>query len=347
MEDVMKYISALLISFLITLSAHSQSCLPEGIIFLTQSQIDNFQVNYPNCTEIEGNITIGEWEVESDITNLDGLGVLNTIGGDFNIYYNDSLASLAGLLNLTSIGGSFNIFGNGSLTSLTGLDNLYYIGGNFGLAWQGNLSTFSHLNSLTSIGGSLYIDDNYILTSLTGLSSLNSIGNKLTITNNHALSSLSGLDSINSGSIIDLLIAANLLLSDCAVKSICDYLTSPNAIVKIEFNATGCDSQEEVEAACGVGVGQLDGWAVGQLDMKIYPNPAGDIVHFTFWISQYQWVTLMIYDIYGRKIATVFDERMLAGEQDVLFDISAFSEGVYFAGMITYNAVASGKIVKQ
>lgn len=55
----------------------SQACLPQGITFSTQEQIDNFQTNYPDCTEIEGDVII-----EGDeITNLDGLNVLNLIGG--------------------------------------------------------------------------------------------------------------------------------------------------------------------------------------------------------------------------------------------------------------------------
>ncbi len=33
-------------------------CLPEGITFTTQAQIDNFQLNYPGCTEIEGDMKI-------------------------------------------------------------------------------------------------------------------------------------------------------------------------------------------------------------------------------------------------------------------------------------------------
>ena len=35
-------------------------CLPEGITFTTQEQIDNFQTNYPGCTEIEGDVYIGD-----------------------------------------------------------------------------------------------------------------------------------------------------------------------------------------------------------------------------------------------------------------------------------------------
>jgi hypothetical protein len=36
----------------------SQGCLPEGITFTTQDQIDNFQANYPECTEIEVDIIL-------------------------------------------------------------------------------------------------------------------------------------------------------------------------------------------------------------------------------------------------------------------------------------------------
>jgi S-formylglutathione hydrolase FrmB len=53
------------------------SCLPQGITFTNQAQIDNFQTNYPGCTEIEGDVTIAG----DDITNLNGLSVLTSIGG--------------------------------------------------------------------------------------------------------------------------------------------------------------------------------------------------------------------------------------------------------------------------
>ncbi len=97
---------------LFTFHLAAQPCLPEGITFTTQAQIDNFQTNYPNCTEIEGNVGIAG----DDITNLNGLNVLTSIGGDMEIGYmvmwwsckgNPFLISLAGLGNLTTIGGTF------------------------------------------------------------------------------------------------------------------------------------------------------------------------------------------------------------------------------------------------
>jgi hypothetical protein len=57
--------------------AFSQPCLPEGITFTTQGQIDDFQSNYPGCTEIMGTVLIEG----NNITNLDGLNGISIIGG--------------------------------------------------------------------------------------------------------------------------------------------------------------------------------------------------------------------------------------------------------------------------
>jgi len=75
---------------LFTFHSFSQPCLPEGITFTTQAQIDSFQINYPNCTEIEGDVEING----DDITNLNGLNVLTSIGGYLFIGDNDALISL-------------------------------------------------------------------------------------------------------------------------------------------------------------------------------------------------------------------------------------------------------------
>lgn len=76
----MKKIFVILITLHISLfSIHltAQPCLPDGITFTTQAVIDNFQTNYPGCTEIEGFVIING----NDITNLSGLSVLTSIGG--------------------------------------------------------------------------------------------------------------------------------------------------------------------------------------------------------------------------------------------------------------------------
>ncbi|HNQ84024.1 MAG TPA: hypothetical protein PLW31_03190 [Bacteroidales bacterium] len=45
------------------IGCYSQSCLPEGIEFVRQGQVDSFPLIYPGCEVIEGNIYIGGlWE---------------------------------------------------------------------------------------------------------------------------------------------------------------------------------------------------------------------------------------------------------------------------------------------
>ena len=95
------------------------SCLPNGIIFTNQAQIDNFPINYPGCTKIKGNVRI----VGPGITNLNGLSTLASIGGHVRIDYTD-LTCLTGLDGLTSIGGYLEVDNNHVLVSLIGLENI-------------------------------------------------------------------------------------------------------------------------------------------------------------------------------------------------------------------------------
>jgi len=67
---IMKKVVVFIVSLMfLQFTCSSQPCLPNGIIFTTQNQIDSFQINNPNCTEIEGDVRIEG----IDITNL-GLG---------------------------------------------------------------------------------------------------------------------------------------------------------------------------------------------------------------------------------------------------------------------------------
>jgi len=178
---------------------------PFDIDFSSQLQIDSFQVTYPGCIEIGGNVTING----DDITNLDGLNVLTTIWGDLVIGFsswgggNPLLTTLEGLENITFIGGNliigddYNpINGNPSLINLSGLDNLVSVGLNLEVYNNEELSSLSGLESLVSIGGDFEIYHNESMIDFTGLESLTSIGENLSINDNESLVNLSGLTEL-------------------------------------------------------------------------------------------------------------------------------------------------------
>jgi hypothetical protein len=60
----------------------------------------------------------------SDLTNVDGLSSLTTVGGYFYIGFNPRLVSLQGLGSLTNCRDYLNIENNDELESLAGIDNL-------------------------------------------------------------------------------------------------------------------------------------------------------------------------------------------------------------------------------
>jgi len=192
---VMKKICLLVVMLTISLSLlFSQGCLPEGINFHSQSQIDDFQSNYPGCTEILGDVFIGSY-YGSDISNLNGLNVLTSIGGYLTIL-DTQLSNLSGLELLNSIE-SFEISHNFTLINLIGLESLKSVGGSFVVNNNPNLQTLSGLDSLSTISWSLAISD-VGLTSLAGLDNLITVGDNFSLSFNTDLISLSGLENLTT-----------------------------------------------------------------------------------------------------------------------------------------------------
>lgn len=219
----------------LTITVLSQSCLPNGITFSTQEQIDNFQFNFPGCTEIEGNVTIeGEF-----IENLNGLDILTTIGGDLQIALNPILTDITGLINLSTISGDLKILSNDLLESLEGLNNLSYIGGDL------------------RVGEYYYYYNRTVVKSLEPLSSLTAIGGSLSIIQCDSLTYLDGLENITSNSITQLNIYNNEILSSCDVQSVCDFLSNPSGEINIYNNADGCNNPPQIADDCGISLNCL------------------------------------------------------------------------------------------
>lgn len=329
----MKTISGIILIFLIAPAfVLSQGCLPEGITFSAQTQIDNFQANYPGCTEIEGYVTIEG----AGINNLTGLDVLTSVGGTLTIKETGNLETLSGLGNLQSIGGNFSIGTNFLLLNLSGLNSLSAISGNFWIFENTGLTSLTGLNNLNSIGETISIYYNPALAGLSGISTLNTIGDAIYIDNNDNLTSLEGLENIDPGSILNLLIINNDLLSACDVESICEYLANPNGMIEIYGNASGCNSQQEVEEACDeITVEEL----IYSGNISIYPNPANcKITIRSQPTNKIEKVT--IYSQIGEIVLQV------CPDSDIL-DISMLRKGMYIVEVESIDSVIREKLIVQ
>ena len=61
-----------------------------------------------------------------------------------------------------------------------------------------------------------------------------------------------------------------------------------------------------------------------------YPNPFNPTTNIQYTIMKAGHVTLTIYDILGRKVATLVDQNQNAGNHNISFNASRFASGVYF-----------------
>lgn len=382
---------------------------PQGAITIISSQadIDNFPVNYPNCTELDGGLTI----TGGNIVNLYGLSQLTSIGGDLNFLYTVQLSSLAGMDGLTAVGGNLSLTENYTLTSTMGLNNLETIGGylviyknNFipnlagfsslvsvgndvaigyntgltsfsgleNLTSVGNVFDIDHnpvlssisgleslatvggylaiqycdvlssvdgLEALTSVGGDLSIHNNSAISSVAGLESLTSIGGEFSIRNNPELTSLAGLDNIEANSITDLKIYSNTMLSTCEVLSVCNYLGSPNGVVLINNNASGCNSLQELEEAC-VWV-SLDEFDESQ-SISIYPNPASSTITIERSGTHSSEARLIISNTCGQQVI-----MQKIKDKKLTLDISDLPAGIYIVMVFDEDMVVVEKLVKE
>ena len=238
------------------------SCLPGGIHFSTQAQIDSFPINYPGCSQIQGYVKIRGM----NITSLDSLIQIKTIGGYLEIYDNDSLAQLTGLDSLTHVEGlvaiSSKILGltPSILGDLTGLGSLSSIGDRLLLESDYELGLdLTGMESLISVGGILEIRGGYFPTGLTSLYNLSSVSGALKLENSNLNGwGLEGLDNLNPDLLSDIIFDNMFFpMTYCAVPSICDYLSDPsNTITFVGSNPHpegGQWTRARILADCAVG----------------------------------------------------------------------------------------------
>ncbi|MCH8535793.1 MAG: T9SS type A sorting domain-containing protein [Flavobacteriaceae bacterium] len=173
---------------------------PTGNVTLTsQAEVDAFVADYPNCTEIEGNLTIGN-SVNSnitDITDISGLNNLESVVGFFRIV-RTSLTTLPDFANLTSAE-SVTIEVNPQITSLAGFNNLTESNG---ILFSDNalLTSISGFNSVESLNALQIIDGQPVLTDVIGFTNLETVTGMLNIGAQqlNQINNISGLSNLQS-----------------------------------------------------------------------------------------------------------------------------------------------------
>jgi hypothetical protein len=76
-----------------------------------------------------------------------------------------------------------------------------------------------------------------------------------------------------------------------------------------------------------------------------YPNPFNPATIINFSIPELSKVTLKVYDVLGKEVATLLNEEKAAGNYEVKFDASKLTSGVYFYSISTGSNVITKKMM--
>ena len=79
--------------------------------------------------------------------------------------------------------------------------------------------------------------------------------------------------------------------------------------------------------------------------MQNFPNPFNPITNIKFGISNYTFSKIIIYNILGKEIERLVNEKLKPGEYEVNWDATNYPSGVYFYTIEAGNYVNSKKMI--
>ena len=76
-----------------------------------------------------------------------------------------------------------------------------------------------------------------------------------------------------------------------------------------------------------------------------YPNPFNPSTTITWELPSNNYISLIVYDILGREVATLVDEEKTAGTYHIKFDSKNLASGIYFYRLQAGSYVAVKKMI--
>ena len=102
-----------------------------------------------------------------------------------------------------------------------------------------------------------------------------------------------------------------------------------------KYGATSLSSEPSVEAPSG------------EIEVSNYPNPFRQRATIEYHVPASGHVRLTVYDVLGRELVVLVDERQSAGSHSAKLDASGWPSGVYLYRIKAGNRVSTGRMVRH
>jgi hypothetical protein len=90
--------------------------------------------------------------------------------------------------------------------------------------------------------------------------------------------------------------------------------------------------------------GALTSNVISDIRVNVFPNPVSNSTTISFSLPQLQNVSLKVFDVSGRLVATIADQLFDEGENEITWNASDIITGIYFLRMDSGNYSATKKI---
>ena len=117
-----------------------------------------------------------------------------------------------------------------------------------------------------------------------------------------------------------------------------------NAPGKYQYRLKQRDTDGKFEYSPVLNV-SLDDFIKNYQLMQNYPNPFNPSTVIRYGLPRDGFVTLKVYDILGRKVATLVNEYEAAGSYNVTFNASNLASGIYIYQLKSGDFVANKKLI--
>ena len=128
------------------------------------------------------------------------------------------------------------------------------------------------------------------------------------------------------------------------------YLLQNNLVLGGQFPNIGRIAANEIaELSFTTEVEEVDNYIPSEFSLsQNYPNPFNPTTTIRFLVPQLLHVTLKVFDVLGREVATLVDGELNPGEHSVVFNAKDLPSGVYFYRLITtaFTQTKSMEVIK-
>jgi hypothetical protein len=76
-----------------------------------------------------------------------------------------------------------------------------------------------------------------------------------------------------------------------------------------------------------------------------YPNPFNPITTIKFSVETFHATSISIYNLTGRLVETLVNERLLSGKHEITWNASSQPSGVYFVKLSNGESVQTQKLI--